>query len=204
MISTRQLLGRLDGDLTIQRQVAANVPRHRFWGVIALAWVIAGCTTSPPVASDSPQTTSPPASTTVDSTSTPTNEASEDRFARVTAIAVTGSSNAYTFAVTIQSPDTGCDQYADWWEVLTEDGNLLYRRILAHSHVDEQPFQRSGGPVALPADEVAIVRAHMHPHGYGTQAMQGTPASGLQEVTLPADFATDLASAAPQPSGCAF
>ncbi|MCB0054175.1 MAG: hypothetical protein KDE24_32035, partial [Caldilinea sp.] len=67
--------------------------------------------------------------------------------ADVFGVTVRGDDGAYQFSVEIASPDTGCNQYADWWEVLDSDGNLLYRRILTHSHVDEQPFIRSGGPV---------------------------------------------------------
>ncbi|MGF1521172.1 MAG: hypothetical protein ACFBSF_02465 [Leptolyngbyaceae cyanobacterium] len=125
-------------------------------------------------------------------------------FANVTAVEISGESGVYTFAVTIQSPDTGCDQYANWWEVVSEEGDLLYRRILAHSHVEEQPFRRSGGPVSVQPDQSVIVRAHMDPQGYGTQAMQGTAITGFEEVTLPEGFAADLANADPQPQGCTF
>ncbi|MGD1921439.1 MAG: hypothetical protein ACFCAD_22655 [Pleurocapsa sp.] len=34
--------------------------------------------------------------------------------AQVTKVDVTGQNNSYTFAVTVDSPDTGCDRYADW------------------------------------------------------------------------------------------
>jgi len=40
----------------------------------------------------------------------------EEEQAIVTAVSVSGSENSYNFSVTIQSPDTGCDQYADWWD----------------------------------------------------------------------------------------
>ena len=80
-------------------------------------------------------------------------------FANVLSVQVTGNPGAYQFAVEIASPDTGCEQYADWWEVVSQDGQLLYRRILLHSHVDEQPFTRSGGPVEVAADELVYVRA---------------------------------------------
>ncbi len=123
----------------------------------------------------------------------------------VTAVATTSQPDGgYRFAVTVQSPDTGCDQYADWWEVITPEGELLYRRILAHSHVDEQPFERSGGPVAIAPEQTVIVRAHMHPTGYDTQAMQGSPAAGFEMVTLPDEFATELAEQEPQPDNCTF
>ena len=110
--------------------------------------------------------------------------------------------------MTVSSPDTGCDQYANWWEVLDESGNLLYRRILFHSHVDEQPFTRSGGPVAIDADTIVLVRAHMHlpdeSYGYGGATMKGSPVSGFEQVPLPADFASKLEQTPPLPDGCAF
>ncbi|MEL6157713.1 MAG: hypothetical protein AAGJ95_03120 [Cyanobacteria bacterium J06554_11] len=123
----------------------------------------------------------------------------------VTAVSINESSEGnYTFSVTVASEETGCDRYANWWEVITEDGTLLYRRILAHSHVDEQPFTRSGGPVEIEADEVVIVRSHMYPTGYHTQAIQGSFTKGFESVTLPADFATELAEVEPLPTGCTF
>jgi len=67
-----------------------------------------------------------------------------NQIAEVQSVKATGKSNSYTFAVTIKSPDIGCDRYADWWEVITPEGELLYRRVLLHSHVDEQPFTRTG------------------------------------------------------------
>lgn len=111
--------------------------------------------------------------------------------------------NTYTFSVTVRSPDTGCDRYADWWEVVSEDGDLLYRRILAHSHVDEQPFTRSGGPVMIEADQIVIVRVHMNPTGYASQAMQGSVSNGFESAALP-PIASELVEAEPQPKGCAF
>ena len=108
--------------------------------------------------------------------------------ADVTAVSVTGNAGDYRFSVTVSSPDTGCDQYADWWEVLGESGDLLYRRVLLHSHVGEQPFSRSGGPVA--ADQVVWVRAHMNPQGYGGVAFKGTVQDGFAAAAqdlLPAD-----------------
>ncbi len=64
----------------------------------------------------------------------------QNSFAEVSEVEATGQANNYTLAVTVSSPDTGCDSYADWWEVITPEGELLYRRVLLHSHVDEQPF----------------------------------------------------------------
>jgi len=124
--------------------------------------------------------------------------------ADVRAVSVSGEANAYRFSVEIESPDLGCEQYADWWEVLSVDGALLYRRILAHSHVDEQPFVRSGGPVPIAPDTVVWVRAHMHPGGYGGVAFKGSVAGGFQAADYAPDFALDAAETPPLPDGCAF
>lgn len=123
--------------------------------------------------------------------------------AKVTDVEVMGEANDYTFAVTVSSPDTGCDRYADWWEVITPEGELIYRRVLLHSHVDEQPFERTGGIVAISPEQEVIVRVHMS-DGYSNLAQQGTVASGFNEVTLPEGFAEDLAAIEPLPENCAY
>lgn len=126
-------------------------------------------------------------------------DAATSNLAHVTAVVAQGDG----LAVTIQSPDTGCEQYANWWEVVTEDGALVYRRILGHSHVDEQPFTRSGGPVD--SDSTLIVRAHMAPGGYGGSAFRGTLSEGFEAAPdIGADFAPGLEEEAPLPSSCAF
>ena len=94
--------------------------------------------------------------------------------ADVLAVQATGQPGAYEFSVSIRSPDKGCAQYADWWEVVSKDSKLLYRRVLLHSHVDEQPFTRSGGPVPIQPDTVVWVRAHMNNSGYGGIAFMGS------------------------------
>lgn len=117
---------------------------------------------------------------------------------------VTGQPNAYQFQVQVSSPDTGCDQYADWWEVLSEDGQLLYRRVLLHSHVSEQPFTRSGGPVAVDANMLVIVRAHMNNGGYGGAALRGSASGGFEPLQLETGFAAEVEALSPLPEGCAF
>jgi len=124
--------------------------------------------------------------------------------ADVTKVQVSGSPGGYYFSVTIRSPDKGCAQYADWWEVLGTDGKLLYRRVLLHSHTNEQPFERSGGPVPIQAETGAWVRAHMNTSGYGGAALKGSVKSGFTAATLPPGFAADAATQAPLPDGCAF
>ncbi len=60
------------------------------------------------------------------------------------------SADGWRFDVTLSHPDTGWDDYADGWRVLDMDGNELGLRTLFHPHVNEQPFTRSLGGVAIP------------------------------------------------------
>ncbi len=124
--------------------------------------------------------------------------------ADVVSVDVDGSPNQYQFSVGVLSPDTGCEQYADWWEILDESGNLIYRRILLHSHVNDQPFTRSGGPVKIGADTIVIVRAHMNEAGYGGVSLKGTPNTGFTSAELPPDFAPGVEKESPLPTGCNF
>lgn len=141
----------------------------------------------------------------MDPTDTPEAKTSiPGSLADVISVIVSGEPGAYNFSVTVSSPDEGCNQYTDWWEVLSLDGQLIYRRILLHSHVDEQPFTRSGGPVAIEADTIVLVRAHMHPLGYSGNAMKGSLEQGFEQFEISDDFALDLAETLPLPEGCNF
>jgi len=122
--------------------------------------------------------------------------------ANVIAVEAKGDPEEYTFTVTLKSPDTGCDQYADWWEIITPDGELIYRRILSHSHVNEQPFSRSGTPVKIQMDQVVFVRAHMNNSGYGGQAMTGSASVGFK--IAPLSGYEELETEDPLPGKCEF
>jgi hypothetical protein len=111
----------------------------------------------------------------------------------------------YTFAVTLRTPDTGCDHYADWWEVTDAAGKrLLYRRILWHSHTNEQPFTRRGGPAPVGPETQVVVRLHMHPEGYSPFALKGSVQSGFFPIELPKGFGAALEKLPPQPEDCWF
>ncbi|MGI9551354.1 MAG: hypothetical protein ACR2MT_09150 [Aurantibacter sp.] len=124
--------------------------------------------------------------------------------AEVTDVVISGDENVYNFSVTIKSPDTGCNQYADWWEVLDLEGKLIYRRILAHSHVNEQPFTRFGGPVEISKNLEVYVRAHMNNTGYGSQVFKGSVANGFAAQDLDIEFAKALEKTPPLPATCDF
>lgn len=68
----------------------------------------------------------------------------------ITQVRVEKDGMAWRFFVTILHADTGWDHYANGWEVLDADGNVLGHRRLHHPHVTEQPFTRSLGNVMVP------------------------------------------------------
>jgi hypothetical protein len=72
------------------------------------------------------------------------------------------------FDVTVRHNDEGWEHYANKWEVLSPDGEILATRELTHPHENEQPFTRSLDNVKIPSDLLeVIVRAHDLKHEYG-------------------------------------
>ncbi len=73
----------------------------------------------------------------------------------------------FQISTTVAHADTGWDHYANRWDVLDENGDVLGSRELAHPHVDEQPFTRSLR-LTIPASvKVITVRANDSVHGLG-------------------------------------
>ena len=124
--------------------------------------------------------------------------------ANVIAVKTSGNEGAYRFSVTLESDETGCEQYADWWEVLNDKGELLYRRILVHSHPDTQPFTRSGGKIDIKSSDIVYVRAHMNKEGYVGDVLKGSVNTGFQRVTNLPHFQKVLEKQEPLPTGCLF
>jgi hypothetical protein len=83
----------------------------------------------------------------------------------------------WTFEVTVRHPDTGWEDYADGWDVVTLQGVVLKRRpddpftrLLLHPHESEQPFTRNQAGLAIPEGVTqVIVRAHDIVDGFGGQ-----------------------------------
>ncbi len=72
------------------------------------------------------------------------------------------------FTVTLSHADTGWDHYADRWEVLSLEGEVLGTRILYHPHVHEPPFTRSLAGVRIPPSTKQVrIRARDSVHSYG-------------------------------------
>jgi len=89
--------------------------------------------------------------------------------------AVQAADGSWTFYVTVQHPDTGWEDYADGWDVMTPDGTVItpdpessFTRLLLHPHVDEQPFTRSQSGILIPEGVTQVrVRAHDLVDGFG-------------------------------------
>jgi len=78
----------------------------------------------------------------------------------------------YQVSVTLEHADTGWDHYANRWDVLDQDGNVLGSRVLAHPHVNEQPFTRSLR-VAIPESvKVVTIVASDSVHGDNEETVQ--------------------------------
>ncbi len=74
----------------------------------------------------------------------------------------------YTFSVTVQHEDEGWKHYADRWEIIGPNDEVLATRVLLHSHVGEKSFTRTKAGVSIPETiERVRVRAHDSLHGYG-------------------------------------
>lgn len=157
-----------------------------------LALLLAACTAdpAPPATGDSPPgETEPQAGVGAD----------------VEAVSATGEDGAWVFSVTLHSPDVDCTRYADWWELVDPDGSLVYRRVLNHSHADEQPFERAGDPVDVTATQELLVRGHMNDSAYGGVVFRGNVSTGFAvDRSVGADFAAELATQEPLPTECWF
>ena len=79
----------------------------------------------------------------------------------------------WRISATVRHNDSGWDHYADRWDVVGPDGSVLATRVLAHPHVDEQPFTRSKAGIAIAAGVSSVtIRAHDKVHGYGGKEFQ--------------------------------
>lgn len=143
------------------------------------------------VTTDEESSGPPPTLKALQVTATPTASPAATRLPPVTEPPTAGKGNAdvtfvraieqadstWTFHVTVQHPDTGWEDYADGWDVLTPDGTVLrtnpddpFTRLLLHPHINEQPFTRSQSGISIAADVMTVrVRAHDLVDGFGGQ-----------------------------------
>ena len=94
--------------------------------------------------------------------------------------------NTYRFDVTVAHDDTGWDHYANVWQVIGPDGAIIGERVLAHPHVNEQPFTRSLSGVSIPTDITGVtLRAGDLVHEFGgAELYLELPAEVGQTVTV--------------------
>jgi hypothetical protein len=86
----------------------------------------------------------------------------------VVAVTADKSGTTWRFDVTLKHADEGWDHYADGWGIYLADGTELGYRVLAHPHVNEQPFTRSLGGVKIPDGTTSvIIRPQDKVHGVG-------------------------------------
>ncbi|WP_033067280.1 hypothetical protein [Thalassospira australica] len=104
----------------------------------------------------------------------------------VGAKATKSSDDTYRFDVTVAHDDTGWDHYANVWEVVGPEGSVLGRRVLAHPHVNEQPFTRSLSGVAIPSDVSRVtIRAGDLVHAFGgKEVMIDLPSAVGQSTSI--------------------
>lgn len=74
----------------------------------------------------------------------------------------------FTITAEVEHADDGWDHYANAWQVLDSNGNVLATRELAHPHMNEQPFIRSLSNVEIPEGvSTIVIRARDLVHGFG-------------------------------------
>ena len=70
------------------------------------------------------------------------------------------------FDVTISHADEGWEHFANGWQIFTPAGKLLGHRVLAHPHVNEQPFTRSIRGIKIPDSvDTVVFKAQDSVHG---------------------------------------
>ena len=81
--------------------------------------------------------------------------------------------NQWAVSVTLKHGDTGWDHYADNWQVVDKEGNVLGDRVLWHPHVGEQPFTRSLSGVKVPDGvKTVYITAHDKVHGWTSNKLK--------------------------------
>ena len=164
--------------LTPDTAVTATVPSALPLATATATTTAGPTTTALPVRPTATSPAVPSATPAVESTATPSPVPTAGRMANADVLyvrAVQAADGSWTFYVTVQHPDTGWEDYADGWDVMTPDGTVItpdpessFTRLLLHPHVDEQPFTRSQSGILIPEGVTQVrVRAHDLVDGFG-------------------------------------
>jgi hypothetical protein len=147
------------------------------WLLLLLAWggllFLSACRPATPAPAEPAATPPTTPSPTPSSGGPPSGGEANADVLHVKAVQAAG--GTWTFHVTVRHPDSGWEDYADGWDVLTPDGIVLkpdpaspFTRLLLHPHENEQPFTRGQSGIAIPPDVTQVrVRAHDLVDGYG-------------------------------------
>lgn len=95
----------------------------------------------------------------------------DEDFAQVLFVRARQENNGmWTFETTVRHNDEGFDHYADAWQVVEPNGQIIAERVLTHPHDTEQPFTRSQAGIAISTDTTTVlVRAKCNVHNFGGQ-----------------------------------
>jgi hypothetical protein len=92
--------------------------------------------------------------------------------AEIVGVEAEPSPDGWRVSVTIRHADTGWDDYADGWRVVA-DGEVVGTRVLAHPHVEEQPFTRSMSGIEIPEDVGTVeVESSTNVTGWGGERVR--------------------------------
>lgn len=122
-------------------------------GGVAFGVVLAACTTATSSTSELPSTISAVPTTTL---------SAGDLCASVIGAEMSRQGDTWTFALTVLSDDISAREYADQWELRTPAGDVIATRVLAHAHIDEQPFTRSLSGVEIPTGTTTLIGVARH------------------------------------------
>ena len=156
---------------------------NRYWHLLLITWI--GLLFPAACQPTAPSPAEPTNTPTI--TPSPTPPAGGTGNADVLYVeALQATDGTWAFHVTVRHPDTGWDDYADGWDVLTPNGTVLkpdtdspFTRLLLHPHVQEQPFTRSQSGIVIPPGVTQVrVRAHDLVDGYGGREV-------LVDLTVP-------------------
>ena len=140
--------------------------------VVASALLLAGCGSGDTTTATADSTASQPAATATTEESpseSASADAAEQEFPDVESVELRREDDGTVSAlVTISSPYDTPERYADGWQVIDEDGEVLGEMELTHDHADEQPFTRMQSGLEVPEGvETVTVEARDSENGYG-------------------------------------
>jgi hypothetical protein len=96
-------------------------------------------------------------------------ESGGDRFPDVLEVRLEAAGDrTFDVSVTLSSPYDTPQRYADGWQTLDADGNVLGTHTLLHDHAAEQPFTRVQRGVVIPDGVAAVtVQGRDQANGFG-------------------------------------